>query len=77
MTDKVLSFFQRQAFGVCSWWGQKLGIDPARIRLSFIYISFATLGSPILIYLFMWFLKKNRAYFRLRPKRSTFWDLED
>lgn len=77
MVKKIFTFFEQQAFGVCSWWGHKLGIDPARIRITFIYMSFITLGSPLIVYLFMWFLKKNRDYFRFRPKRSTFWDLEE
>ena len=27
MVKKILSFFERKAFGVCEWWGNKLGIS--------------------------------------------------
>jgi phage shock protein PspC (stress-responsive transcriptional regulator) len=77
MTQQILDFFERQTFGVCEWWGRKLGIRVQRIRLSFIYLSFITLGSPVLIYLIMAFILDNKEHFkqRFRRSRSTVWEL--
>ncbi|MFM1932620.1 MAG: hypothetical protein RL226_1923, partial [Bacteroidota bacterium] len=47
MIQSILDYFERQAFGVCAWWGEKLGISAGKVRLSFIYVSFLTFGSPI------------------------------
>ncbi|MBE2245693.1 MAG: PspC domain-containing protein [Candidatus Competibacteraceae bacterium] len=71
--NRVVQFFEKQAFGVCNWWGDKLGIDPSRIRLYFIYASFATMGSWFFFYLIMAFVLKIRNY--TRPKRTKVWDL--
>lgn len=48
--DKIREFLELQAFGVCSSIGEKLGIASTRIRMWFIYISFLTMGSPIILY---------------------------
>ena len=70
---KTLSFFEHQAFGVCAWWGDKLRIQTKNIRLFFIYASFLTIGSPLIIYLVMAFILNLRNY--TREKRSSVWDL--
>ncbi len=70
----IYDFFEKQAYGVCAWWGDVLGISSSRIRLYFIYISFITLGSPLILYLFMAFWKEHRTLIRPRPGR-TVWDL--
>ncbi len=59
-----------QAFGVCSTIGEKLGIATSRIRMWFIYISFLTMGSPLIIYMVMAFwinIKKYILYTRRNP----------
>ncbi|MBW7936313.1 MAG: PspC domain-containing protein [Flavobacteriales bacterium] len=71
--NKIIIYFEKQAFGVCNWWGAKLGIDPSRIRLYFIYASFATIGSWFFLYLVMAFILQMRNY--IRPKRTRVWDL--
>lgn len=76
MIGNIKSFFEKFAFGVCAWWGQKLGIESSKIRLFFIYLSFITLGSPIVIYLIMAFVLEHKTFFKLRKKRKTIWDLE-
>ena len=73
MIQKILTFFERQAFGVCNWWGYKLGIQTSRIRLFFIYASFLSFGSPLIIYLVMAFIINLRNY--VREKRNRVWDL--
>jgi phage shock protein C len=71
-----VEYFEQQAFGVCAWWGNKLGMRPHRIRMSFIYLSFITFGSPVLIYLIMAFILENKTYFKIPKRRSNIWDLE-
>ena len=71
---RLLSFFEHQAFGVCTWWGDKLRMKTKNIRLFFIYASFLTIGSPFILYLVMAFVLNLRNYFKERS-RSSVWDL--
>jgi phage shock protein C len=75
MLDKIFSFFEKQAFGVCNWWGAKLGMKSSSIRLFFIYLSFFTAGSPIIIYLVMAFILEHKDYFKFRKNKVSIWDL--
>ena len=59
---KLKHFIEWQAFGVCSAIGEKLGIATSRIRLWFIYISFLTLGSPVIVYMVMAFWLNIKKY---------------
>lgn len=51
-----------QAFGVCSAIGEKMGIATTRIRMWFIYISFLTMGSPLIIYMVLAFWLNIKRY---------------
>jgi len=74
MIQHILDYFEKQAFGVCNWWGEKLQIKPNSVRLFFIYLSFLTFGSPILLYLIMVFIHQNKSFFK--PKvRKTIWEI--
>lgn len=67
---KLKNFIEYKAFGVCTAIGEKLGIATSRIRLWFIYISFLTLGSPVIIYMVMAFwlnIKKYIFYAKRNP----------
>lgn len=77
MINRIRLWFERQAYGVCSWWGEKLGISATHIRMYFIYLSFFTFGSPIIIYFVMAFVLEHKDYFRPNrsPKRSSIWEL--
>lgn len=76
MISRITSWFEKQAFGVCTWWGEKLGIKSTHIRLYFIYLSFFTAGSPVIIYFIMAFILEHKNYFKpKRFKRPTVWDL--
>ncbi len=57
-------FIELNAFGVCSFIGDKMGIATSRIRMWFIYISFLTFGSPVIIYMVLafWINIKNYIY---------------
>ncbi|MGB0882104.1 MAG: PspC domain-containing protein [Vicingaceae bacterium] len=74
MINKILSYFEKQAFGVCAWWGEKLQLKSSRIRMFFIYLSFLTFGSPIFIYLIMAFILDHKEYFKFK-KRKSVWDI--
>jgi len=39
-----------------------MGVASARVRLYFIYLSFVTLGSPVLLYLFVAFWLNIKRY---------------
>ena len=73
--DRVSGWFEQQAFGVCDWWGRKLGIRATRIRMYFIYLSFFTVGSPVIVYFIMAFILENKRYFKPRKVRERIWDL--
>lgn len=76
MIDRIKTTFERQAFGVCAWWGEKLNIKTEQVRLSFIYLSFVTAGLHLVVYLVMAFVLAHKERIK-RPftKRSTVWEL--
>jgi phage shock protein PspC (stress-responsive transcriptional regulator) len=61
---KIKNFIEWQVFGVCTAIGERVGIATAVIRRYFIYLSFITLGSPIVFYLFMAFWLNIKNYIR-------------
>ncbi len=67
--NKVREFLELYAFGVCSAIGDKLGIASSRIRMWFIYISFLTMGSPIIVYMILAFWMNIKRYI-LNAKRN-------
>ncbi len=71
LIKRIQHFFERHAFGVCTRLGEKLGIATSSIRLYFIYLSFLTFGSPVIIYLVLAFIMNLRRHLR---RRSTIWD---
>jgi phage shock protein PspC (stress-responsive transcriptional regulator) len=76
MMNRIISYFEKFAFGVCAWWGDKLGIRSSSIRMTFIYLSFITFGSVLFIYLTMAFILEHKQFFKIRKKRPSIWDLE-
>jgi phage shock protein PspC (stress-responsive transcriptional regulator) len=74
MVKSILDFFEKHAFGVFTWWGEKLGVNSQSIRLFFIYLSFLTFGSPLIVYLIMAFVLQNKHYFK-PPSRKTIWEI--
>jgi phage shock protein PspC (stress-responsive transcriptional regulator) len=71
--NKLSSFFETRAFGVCTYWGERFGIAISSIRLFFIYLSFFTFGSPIIIYMGLVFLMNIHKH--LRNNRKPVWDI--
>ncbi len=78
MIKSIINWFEHKAFGVCEWWGKKLGIDTTTIRMYFIYLSFFTFGSPIIAYFIMVFILEHKNYFKpfYKKKRPSVWDLD-
>ncbi len=66
--NRFKHFIEWQVFGVCSYIGEKIGIATTTIRKYFIYISLLTMGSPIVIYMFIafWMNFKNLLWSRKR-----------
>ena len=71
MINFFINIFEKQVFGVSSWWGNRLGIKASFIRLFFIYAAF-TNAFTILIYLVMIFLLKLRYHFKYKKRKSVF-----
>ncbi len=71
LINEIQLFFENHAFGVCTALGEKMGVATSSIRLFFIYASFLTFGSPIIIYMSLAFILNMRRHLR---RRSTIWD---
>jgi len=67
--NRFKDYVEWQAFGVCAWFGEKFGISTATIRKYFIYTSFLTMGSPVIIYLFVAFWMNVKNYI-LKARRN-------
>ncbi|HRN34988.1 MAG TPA: PspC family transcriptional regulator [Saprospiraceae bacterium] len=63
---------EKSAFGVCTYIGEKVGIATSRVRLYFIYFSCATLGSSMILYLFMAFWVNIRK--SIKRNDRTAWE---
>lgn len=63
---------EKSAFGVCSYLGRKMGIASSRVRLYFIYTSFISMGSPIIIYLFIAFWLNVKKY--IKKGKNMIWE---
>jgi len=68
---KIQNFIESFSFGVCTKLGDKLGIPTSKIRIYFIYATFLTFGSPVILYLALAFWMDLRSFFR---KRNSIWD---
>jgi phage shock protein PspC (stress-responsive transcriptional regulator) len=62
--NKIKQFVEWHVFGVCTAIGERIGIATTIIRKYFIYISFITMGSPLIIYLFIAFWMNIKKYMR-------------
>jgi phage shock protein C len=69
---QIKACLELQLFGVCQYFGEKLSMPSGKIRLFFIYLTFLTAGSPVVVYLVLAFLIKLRDY--IKGKRNPVWD---
>ena len=60
-------------YGVCTLLGRKLQMPSKRVRMFFVYASFLTMGSPIIIYLIIAFWMNMRNM--VKTKRNPVWDI--
>lgn len=73
MSLQFRNIIESRIFGVCAWLGRKLSMPSNKVRLFFIYATFLTLGSPVLIYLTMTFVLNLR--YMIKGRRNPVWDI--
>jgi phage shock protein C len=73
MLQRLIIFFERHSFGVCTYLGEKFNISQTKIRLFFIYASFLAVGFPLIFYFFAAFVLDIRGY--IKKIRLQFWDI--
>lgn len=71
--NKIKFLFESNMFGVCSRIGEKLNFSTSRIRMYFIYASFFTFGSPVIIYLILAFWIEMKTQYR-KHQNSSVWE---
>lgn len=71
LVEYIKDFFERQAFGVCSYISDKFDLPTGRVRNVFIYLSFLSLGSPLVFYMLTAFWLNVKSYFK---RKSMIWD---
>lgn len=77
MINKVIFWFEQNAFGVCESIGKHLGISSVKIRKYFIYLSFFTFGSPVILYFVLFFIKENKRWlFPPKKHRRSILEME-
>ena len=69
----IKDFIEWKAFGVCTAIGERMGVATSRIRLWFIYISFLTMGSPVIIYMVLAFWMNIKEYILQRRRNPLKW----
>ncbi len=72
MIQRILTYFEKQSFGVCAYLGERSRISISKIRLFFIYSSFLAVGFPLFFYLFAAVLLDVRTY--IKRIRTRTWD---
>ena len=70
---RLKNYIEWQAFGVCTAIGDKLGIATSRIRTWFIYVSFLTVGSPIIIYMILAFWMNMKRYIKAARRNPWYY----
>ena len=66
--QKLKDLIELHAFGVCTAIGERRGIASNKIRLWFIYISFLTFGSPVIVYMILAFIRSIKNYILLAKR---------
>ena len=72
MLQKILIYFEKQSFGVCTYIGERFAMSTSKLRLFFIYTSVLSVGFPIIFYFFAAFVLGFKNY--VKRIRSTIWD---
>jgi phage shock protein C len=70
MLQRIITFFERYSFGVCTYLGERFNISVARIRLFFIYSSFLAVGFPLIFYFFAGIVLDIRNFVKRKRTRA-------
>jgi len=70
--NRLRYFIEWKLFGVCRAIGEKMGISVTRIRTWFVYISFITMGSPLIVYFILAFWMNMKRYI-MAVRRNPLW----
>lgn len=73
MFQRIVTYFEKQSFGVCTYIAERFQISTSKIRLFFIYSSFLAVGFPIIFYVMAAFVLDVRHY--IKRIRLRIWDL--
>lgn len=73
MFQRIITFFEKQSFGVCTYLAERLNISISKIRLFFIYSSFLAVGFPIIFYILAALVLDVRHY--VKKIRVRIWDV--
>ena len=71
MLQRIITFFERYSFGVCTYLGERFHISIFKIMLFFIYSSFLAVGFPLVAYLFAGIVLDIRNYIKRCHTRVT------
>ncbi len=71
MLQRIITFFERYSFGVCTYMGERFNISIAKIRLFFIYSSFLAVGFPLIFYFFAGIVLDFRNYVKRSRTRAV------
>lgn len=73
MNSWFRNIIEMQVFGACSHLAEYLNMKASSVRIFFIYSSFLTFGSPLLVYLILMFVFRLKNL--VNSKRSSIYDL--
>ena len=71
MFQRIVTFFEKQSFGVSAYLANKLNMSTTKVRLFFIYSSFLAVGFPLIAYLFAGIVLDIRNYVKRCRTRVT------
>ena len=71
MLQRIITYFERYSFGVCTYLGERFHVSISKIRLFFIYSSFLAVGFPLIVYLFAGIVLDIRNYVKRTRTRVT------
>jgi phage shock protein C len=71
MLQRIITFFERYSFGVCTYLGGRFNVSIAKIRLFFIYSSFLAVGFPLIFYFFAGIVLDFRNYIKRSRTRAV------
>jgi len=73
MFQNIVTYFEKQSFGVCTYIAERFNMSISKIRLFFIYSSFLAVGFPIVFYIMAALILDVRHY--IKRIRQRIWDM--